>query len=55
MIARSQDIQALRTHLRNLQFAVATTHCPRTAAALKQMLEQAETQLRARETAPERH
>lgn len=55
MIVRSQDTEALRAHLRNLQFAVATTHCKRTAAALKQMLEQAETQLRAQEAAPERH
>lgn len=49
MIARSCEIDTLKTHINHLRFAVATTTCERTAGLLRQMLRQCETQLHERE------
>lgn len=45
MMSPLQDPGSLRSHVRNLRYAIATTTCDATADVLQRMLNEAETRL----------
>lgn len=46
------EVDALRTRVRQLNYAVATTTCRKTVEVLRQMLRESEAKLRALESRP---
>jgi hypothetical protein len=50
MAQRTKEVDALRTHIKHLNYAVATTTCQKTVDVLRQMLRETEAKLCA--TAP---
>lgn len=52
MARQMNEVDALRTHIRHLNYAVATTTCQKTVAVLRQMLSEAEAELSAIEPSP---
>ena len=50
MVQRIKEVDALRTHIKHLNHAVATTTCQKTVDVLRQMLRETEAKLCA--TAP---
>ena len=45
MERKTREVDALRTHIRHLKHAVATTTCPKTVDVLRQMLRETEVKL----------
>lgn len=52
MTQEMNEFSALRTHIKHLKHAVATTTCRKTVGALQQMLKETEAKLRAIEPRP---